>query len=95
MGMRIRMQPSVIAGLCGTCRHGVVLERSTGASAAYCDAMSADALRVPSDVTRCSRYDDRRLPSEWEMQKIAWTLKHDKGGRVIGFAPPEKAKEGE
>lgn len=50
------------------------------------------AEKVPLDIVKCSDYEDRRRVSRYEMEKVAWSIDHDKGGRIIGFKPPQPEK---
>ena len=36
-------------------------------------------------VSQCNVYDDKRIPSKHEMEKIAWILVKKTAGRSIGF----------
>ena len=73
--------------LCSSCRSGVVTERKAGRITVYCNSMRK---YVPSDIARCSDYEDKRVPEKWDYEQIAWTIQHDKGGRMIGFKPPKR-----
>lgn len=45
---------------------------------------------VPPDIVHCTDYEDRRLTPRWEMEKVAWMIKADKHGKIVGFEPPKK-----
>jgi hypothetical protein len=45
----------------------------------------ADDPVVSFPVSECSSYDDKRLPSVRDLEKIAWILLTKKTGRHIGF----------
>jgi hypothetical protein len=44
-------------------------------------------------VSQCSSYDDSRLPSKRDMEKIAWILLTKKAGRSIGFVTSKQFRE--
>jgi hypothetical protein len=48
---------------------------------------------VPFPVSQCSSYDDKRIPSKRDMEKIAWILMTKKAGRTIGFVTAKQFRE--
>jgi len=44
-------------------------------------------------VSECSSYDDRGVPSRWDMEQIAWILVTKKAGRNIGFVTAKQFRE--
>jgi hypothetical protein len=48
---------------------------------------------VKFPVSQCSTYDDKRLPSKCDMEKIAWILLTKKTGRTIGFVTAKQFRE--
>lgn len=48
---------------------------------------------VPFPVSQCSSYDDKRLPSKCDMEKIAWVLLTKKAGRTIGFVSAKQFRQ--
>jgi hypothetical protein len=44
-------------------------------------------------VSQCSSYDDSRLPSKRDMERIAWILLTKKAGRSIGFVTSKQFQE--
>jgi hypothetical protein len=48
---------------------------------------------VTIPVRECSAYDDKRLPSHKDMEKIAWVLLTKSAGRSIGFVTSAKFRE--
>lgn len=79
-----------MTGLCQTCRNVLRVERPYGEVLMWCQTHHAMSMPMPPDVMRCSDYSDARTPSEWEMEKVAWTLNTDKSGRILGFSAPKK-----
>lgn len=75
--------------LCMTCREGKVVDRANGKRIVWCQDTHPAQL-VPGDVSSCTSYDDKRLTSKWDMEKIAWEIKHDNSGRIKGFTPPKR-----
>jgi len=49
--------------------------------------------RVPFRVRECSAYADRRLPTLYSMEKIAWVLLTKSAGRSIGFVTGDRFRE--
>ncbi len=77
--------------LCRTCRHSLNFERHTGEEFFYCCVERT--IPVPHDIIRCSDFADRTQAEVWGLEKIAWMLRTDKGGRATGFSPPKKRGE--
>lgn len=79
--------------LCVTCRWAHIVK---GFSVSQ-ELIRCRALRkvppVPFPVSECSSYDDKRLPSKWDMEKIAWVLLTKKAGRTIGFVTAKQFRE--
>jgi hypothetical protein len=78
-------QPS----LCATCRAG---QNVTGPrfrdSATFCRLNGMEAISMPQPVYTCSDYDDRRQPSLWQLEKIAWRFSVDEKRKTAGFYNP-------
>lgn len=90
----IKISPDKVRGLCSTCREAQTIEYENGKVLQLCTASpSGEPLRITQVVSRCSDYDNKMVPSKWEMEKVAWTLNTDKSGKVIGFAPPKPDKD--
>lgn len=75
--------------LCGRCHNGQVMKRDGGEIVVHCTELYNNP-RMPPDISSCTSFEDRAHPQKWEMEKIAWAISHDKGGRFIGFKPPKK-----
>lgn len=92
--MKFKMQPSADHGLCASCREGHVHEHSDGSVVIACAAMGMHQhVLIRKRIVRCSDYDSKRETSEYEMQKIAWTVTTDRSGKTIGFKPPKPGKD--
>jgi hypothetical protein len=76
---------------CGTCSRAYIRTDQRGRHK-ICN-LHPNTFEPMGDVTSCSMYRDAREPSYEEMVKAAWTLRTEKGGKAIGFAPPEKDKD--
>ena len=50
-------------------------------------------MRVTWKVTFCNDYEDKRLPSLWQMEKVAWRFSIDQKKKTAGFVDPKKWKE--
>lgn len=66
------------------------MEQADGTVLTRCHSRGMEPVIVRTTVVRCNDYDDRRTPSEYEMQKIAWVVTTDRSGQTIGFKPPQK-----
>jgi hypothetical protein len=71
--------------LCVTCRWAHIVKGFCVSQTEIRCNWLADAPPVPFPVSRCSSYDDKRIPSKRDMEKIAWILLTKKAGRTIGF----------
>src|SRR5262249_45767889 len=58
----------------------------------YCGSTYPER-RVPFLVAECSAYDDKRIASKHDMEKIAWILVTKTAGRSIGFVTAEQFRE--
>ena len=56
----IKVKHENIAGLCGTCRTGLVVE---GNGTCVIECLAAQHFAPTFPVESCTRYDDKRLPS--------------------------------
>lgn len=90
--MKFSMQPNRVSGLCVSCRESQVIEHENGRTVTLCHYYGHPIV-IARPVLRCNQFDDKKTPSEFEMQKIAWTLRTDQSGLAIGFKPPEKKAE--
>lgn len=70
--------------LCLSCSHG--MHRGNDH---FC-CLYGERERLTKKVMDCSLYYNKSLPSLHDMRESAWTLRTEKGGKGIGFAPPKK-----
>lgn len=72
--------------LCVSCVSSVVAETSkrTVVKCAYMDRPFGEP------VHKCNLYRHRNQPSMYEMEKVAWAVRTDNSGKILGFAPPSK-----
>ena len=76
--------PKGTTSLCITCR---AAHRVTGLNlqlVVYCQKINPTA-RITFPVETCSGYDDKRLPSVYDMEAIAWKVESRNRG-AVGFA---------
>jgi hypothetical protein len=71
--------------LCVTCRWAHIVKGFRASEEEISCRYLADDRRVRFAVSKCSSYDDRRIPSKRDMEQIAWILLTKKAGRTIGF----------
>jgi hypothetical protein len=77
--------PEGVQSLCVTCRWAHIVKGFSASQETIRCRWLADNPLVPFPVSRCSSYDDARLPCKRDMEKIAWILLTKKAGRSIGF----------
>jgi hypothetical protein len=57
------------------------------------------ARLVPFKVSRCTDYNDKRVPSKQDMEEIAWIIRTKDINRPVGFTPAgetsDEQKQGE
>jgi hypothetical protein len=71
--------------LCTSCRWGhIVKGYSESQVEIFCTRMYPDRP-VKFPVVHCTTYDDKRIASKQDMEKIAWILLTKTAGRSIGF----------
>lgn len=70
--------------LCFSCSHAAVREGDI-----TCHYYS-DTVVVRKAIFNCSVYNNKSIPSLHDMREIAWTLGTNKGGKSIGFKPPNR-----
>jgi hypothetical protein len=77
--------PEGAESLCRTCRWAHIVKGfSVSQERVRCTRLAYNPP-VPFPVSQCSSYDDKRIPSKYDMEKIAWILLTKKAGRTIGF----------
>jgi len=85
--------PQGAESLCRTCRWAHIVKGfSASQEQIRCRWLSQDPF-VPFPVSECSSYDDKRLPSKCDMEKIAWVLLTKKAGRTIGFVTAKQFRQ--
>jgi hypothetical protein len=79
--------------LCLSCRHATII-RGTNLHEEIidCGLLEGRESRITFAVRSCSGYSDRRLPSLWHLEQIAWVLRTGRGARKIGFVPARELK---
>jgi hypothetical protein len=88
--MRLKVRGGTVqhgeTSLCVTCRHATIVKgRSFSEEIVQCGRLSSGNDLIRFAVTSCSGYSDRRHPSLWEMEDIAWILRTDPKRTQIGF----------
>lgn len=79
--------------LCVTCRWARIVKGfSVSQQEIHCGCHWPNRL-VQFPVSQCSTYDDKRLPSKCDMEKIAWILLTKGAGRTIGFVTVKQFRE--
>jgi len=81
--------------MCESCRSAMVVRTGRPSD----DHIRCSAMGGPSGprvvryfVSSCSLYDDKRMPSRWDMEQIAWVLTTSPN-RKVGFLSPQQAAE--
>lgn len=70
---------------CVTCRNAHIIRGLNLQSEIYCRAKTTKDTRVLFPVYECSLYDDKRNPSLYDMEQIAWEV-HSRNRGPVGFA---------
>ncbi len=82
--------------LCETCRFATVARgRTLQQELVFCGRMPFTDRRVFFPVSSCSEYSDRRQPSLWQMEEIAWVLRSNPSRKTIGFVEAHRLEEDE
>ena len=76
--------------LCKSCSHAMSWVDHKGEHT-ECSRMDL-GTNPKGKVFECSAYYNSSLSSITDMNQIAWTLRTEKGGKMIGFTPPVKGK---
>jgi hypothetical protein len=85
--------PEGAQSLCVTCRWAHIVKGfGVSQEITQCRWVADDPL-VRFPVSQCNSYDDRRLASKFDMEKIAWILLTKKAGRTIGFVTSKQFRE--
>lgn len=94
--MRITVKGGTVAdgaSLCATCSYGLVRRGYGTAEEDVICHVATPAGRVPFKVRECTEYEDRRIPSLYSMEKVAWILLTKSAGRSVGFVTGDRFRE--
>src|SRR5208282_2567010 len=75
--------------LCATCRYAQTMRGVNMQEQVRCLRMGNQSVVVTYPVEKCSGYDDKRMPSLYDMEQIAWNIKCRVRGQS-GFATGEQ-----
>ncbi len=89
--MKFKIQANRSDSLCTNCREGMRIERTN--KTIYACFLSHPPIMTEAPVLKCTSYDNNSIPSQYDMEKIAWVVRTDNSGKVKGFQPPVKEKE--
>jgi hypothetical protein len=85
--------PEGAQSLCRTCRWAHIVKGfGVSQEMIHCRWLAYDPP-VLFSVSQCNSYDDKRIPSKADMEKIAWVLMTKKPGRTIGFVTAKQFRE--
>lgn len=77
--------------LCPTCRHAQYIQGlSLSQRILFCDRIGK---RMEFEAQECSQYDDKRLPSKWDMEEIAWVFVTNHKNKQIGFVSAKEFRQ--
>ena len=80
--------------LCKTCRNAFLAKGHAVSQEIVICGASPKSFPVTFPIHQCSDYDDKRIPSKYEMEKIAcMVVTKGDGDRKIGFVSPKEYKE--
>lgn len=74
--------------LCPTCRNAQIIQGVSASNLTVLCHTNSPAVPIPFYAYECSKYDDKRIPSKWDFEQIAWVLGSDKRTKKIGFHSP-------
>jgi len=82
--------------LCSTCRYATIAKgRTLREEVEFCSQMPHSDRRIRFPVTSCTDYSDRRHPTLWHMEEIAWVLRSSPSRKTIGFVEARRLKDDE
>lgn len=95
--MRIKIRGGTVqhgeTSLCVTCRHATVIQgTSLRDQVIDCGQLDGSDRRISFVVISCTGYSDKRLPSLYDMESIAWVLRTDTKRKTIGFVRARELK---
>lgn len=77
--------------LCLSCRRATIVRGPTLHNEIIeCSMLSDGDNRVTFPVMSCSSYSDRRHPTLYHLEQIAWEMRTDRKKGPIGFHPPKR-----
>jgi|SRR5215467_3732469 len=85
--------PEGLEPLCASCRSARVVKGFSASQVEYFCGNSYPERRVPFLVAECTAYDDTRLVSRCDMERIAWILVTRSAGRPIGFVSADQFRQ--
>src|SRR5579864_4680308 len=82
--------PQSKQSLCLSCRWGLVIRGVNFQEIVACQ-LPRPTLLIKFPVVECSNYDDKRVPSKWDMEQIAWQV-HSRNRGPVGFLGDEETR---
>ncbi len=79
--------------LCSTCRSARIVKGYRAEEMDIFCSANYPERRVKFLVAECTEYDDKRIVSKSDMEKIAWILVTKTAGRSIGFVTAKQFQE--
>lgn len=80
-------------GLCGSCRNAHIVDFDNGTYEIFCaERAYGNRPIIRRPVVHCTDHMDKARATQHEMEQLAWVVRTDKSGKVLGFRPPEKKK---
>ena len=75
--------------LCKRCRESqIITERKTNRVRQLCHS-HGNPIEIHGEVADCTSFDDKNLPSMWQMEKVAWRFSVDDKRKTAGFLTPK------
>ena len=78
--------------LCRTCRNAQIMKGARESEILIKCNELGNHVKVFDQVTECSLYDDKRNPSRWDMEQLAWVLVTNQRTREVGFISAKEVK---
>jgi hypothetical protein len=80
--------------LCRTCSHAQYVQGESLVNLELICHFSDWGQKVMHfEATTCTKYDDKRIPSRYDLEKIAWQINSDAKAGKIGFVNPREWKK--
>src|SRR5262250_7688 len=85
--------PQGAESLCNSCYWAHIQRGFAESEEVVLCAFLRPARLVPFKVSRCTDYNDKRVPSKQDMEEIAWIIRTKDINRPVGFTQNDEAND--